>query len=486
VLLELLGVLVGVDGVGQVLLDELGLVGLPVRVEEVHDLRLRDLHAPVVPGGRALKQPGHAEAVPTAPVPTDHDADRGADDDADHDADVAVVGAGPAGAAAALAVLAARPLARVVLLDRAEFPRDKSCGDGVAPQVLDVLARLGVRGLLDDWPTVDRLELGYPGGPWLAGRTARPNRVVPRRVLDARLVDAAVARGATLLRRRVRSVTVPEGGSPSVPGEPVVAGVRARVVVGADGAHSAVRASLGPAGGGATAIALRGYAPVTPLLAHAQVIAFDPLGSWPAYAWSFPVGDGSANVGYGEILDAGGAAPTRARLLARLEALLPGAAEGAADWKGHHLPLSTGRWHQPDGRVLLAGDALGLVNPLTGEGIHAAVLSGALAGLAAAAALRTGRPEDAGRRYRSALRDRFGRHQRHMTLLARATRARSGDVAAEGGRREGRGGWIVGAALAAAQHDQRVFDDLTELGLAEGPLTPRIALGLLRQLPRTA
>ena len=111
------------------------------------------------------------------------------------DADVAVVGAGPAGAAAALGVLAARPGARVVLLDRADFPRDKSCGDGVAPQVLDVLERLGVHGLLDDWPTIDALELGYPGGPWLAGRTARPNRVVPRRVLDARLVEAAVTRG---------------------------------------------------------------------------------------------------------------------------------------------------------------------------------------------------------------------------------------------------------------------------------------------------
>ena len=58
--------------------------------------------------------------------------------------------------------------------------------------------------------------------------------------------------------------------------------------------------------------------------------------------------------------------------------------------------------------------------------------------------------------------------------------------AAGSGRREGRGRRLVGAALAAAQHDQRVFDDLTELGLAEGPLTPRIALGLLEQLPRTA
>jgi flavin-dependent dehydrogenase len=309
---------------------------------------------------------------------------------------------------------------------------------------------------------------------------------VPRRILDARLVEAAVGRGATLLRRRVRSVLATRAG------HMVVAGVRARVLVGADGAHSAVRAALDPAGGGAAAIALRGYAPVTGDLAHAQVIAFDPEGSWPAYAWSFPVGDGSANVGYGEILDPHRPPPTRAHLLARLDALLPGAADGAGDWKGHHLPLSTGRWEQPDGRVLLAGDALGLVNPLTGEGIHAAVLSGALAGLAAAASLRMNRPEDAGRRYRAALRARFGRHHRHMSLLARAARSPSGADSSSFGRRSfaagasGRGRRLVAAALAAAQRDQRVFDDLAELGLAEGPLTPRIGLGLLAQLPWSA
>src|SRR3954454_5270498 len=178
------------------------------------------------------------------------------DGDPDLDVDVAIVGAGPAGSAAALAVLAARPGARVALLDRAAFPRDKSCGDGVAPQVLDVLARLGVRGLLDDWPTVDALELGYPDGPWLAGRVARASRVVPRRVLDARLVAAAVDRGALLRRRRVRGLRRD--------GDRLVAGdVRARVVVGAAGAHSQVRAWLAPAGGGHTAIAIRGYAPVT-------------------------------------------------------------------------------------------------------------------------------------------------------------------------------------------------------------------------------
>lgn len=399
--------------------------------------------------------------------------------DADLDVDVAVVGAGPAGSAAALALLAARPGARVALLDRAAFPRDKTCGDGVAPQVLDVLGRLGVHGLLDDWPGVDLLELGYPGGAWLRGRMNRPNYVVPRQVLDARLVGAAVDRGATLLQRRVRELARRNGHLGA-------AGVRARIVIGADGASSAVRSWLRTPGGGHTAIALRGYAAVSTGRERAQVIAFDPEGAWPAYAWSFPIGDGRANVGYGEILPAPGGTdepgPTRAHLVERLETLLPGAAEHGTAWRGHHLPLSTTRWRQPDGPVLLAGDALGLVNPLTGEGIHAAVLSGAYAGLAAASALRQGTPSIAGGVYRAALAARFGRHWRHMALLAAATRRHAGSAATPTETGGGRGRRLVVAALVAGGRDQRVFDDLAELGLAEGPLTARALSGLARQL----
>src|SRR4051812_16862929 len=418
-----------------------------------------------LPRERGRKRPRHHRGVaPESPSV-----------EADLDVDVAIVGAGPAGAAAALAVLAARPAARVALLDRAAFPRDKACGDGVAPQVFDVLARLGVRGLLDDWPGVTRLELGYPGGAWLSGTMARPNYVVPRTVLDARLVEAAVHRGARLLCRRVRTV-VPDGEAL------VAAGVRAPIVVGADGASSAVRASLAPPGGGHTAIALRGYAPVRAELDGAQVIAFNPDGAWPAYAWSFPIGDGRANVGYGRILPPEGPGPTRRQLSQRLDMLLPGASEGGTAWRGHHLPLSTTRWRQPDGPVLLAGDALGLVNPLTGEGIHAAVLSGAYAGLAAAAALRAGAPATAAQRYRAALGARFGRHWRHMALLAKVTRR---NTAGAGGPAPGdRGRRLVRAALAAGR-DQRVFDDLAELGLAEGPLTVRTVSGLVRELLRS-
>ncbi len=73
--------------------------------------------------------------------------------------DLVVVGAGPAGATAALAALRADPGLRVLLLDRADFPRDKCCGDGVAPHVLDVLRPLGAADVVDGWEPVRTLGL---------------------------------------------------------------------------------------------------------------------------------------------------------------------------------------------------------------------------------------------------------------------------------------------------------------------------------------
>ena len=375
--------------------------------------------------------------------------------------DLVVVGAGPAGSATALGALAQDPGLRVLLLDRSDFPRDKSCGDGIAPHVLDALRPVGAADVVDGWAPLRDLELAH-GDVSVAGPMRREVHVVPRRVLDARLVERAVAAGAVLRTHRATSLTRT--------GTPVVSGVlSADVLVGADGAHSFVRAALLGKRREPRAIAIRGYAPTTPEMAGRQVIRYGTRRQ-PSYAWAFDRGDGLANVGYGELLPGQrhGGAPSRRLLLDQLEELVPGAASTGDDWRGHHLPLSTWRWTQPDGPVLLVGDAAGLVNPMTGEGIYYAVATGVLAGQAAADALVAGRPEAAGPAYTRAVRRLLSRHQRHTTLTARLSAVPR----------------VVAAGIDAAARSPAVFDDLVEIGLGRGTITPRLAGGLAWALVR--
>jgi flavin-dependent dehydrogenase len=110
--------------------------------------------------------------------------------------------------------------------------------------------------------------------------------------------------------------------------------------------------------------------------------------------------------------------------------------------------------------VLLTGDAAGLINPLTGEGIFYAVLSGALAGASAHLG------PDAGAAYRRALDTRLGRTLRHLTVASQLSRLPK----------------VMDAAVRAAAARQEVFDDVVRLGLADGRLTVRSLAGALRQL----
>ncbi|MFC7548243.1 NAD(P)/FAD-dependent oxidoreductase [Plantactinospora sp. GCM10030261] len=387
--------------------------------------------------------------------------------------DVAVIGAGPAGSAAALA--ARRSGASVVLLDRADFPRDKPCGDGIAAHALDVLAELGVPDPVAGFAPVPALRLVGPGGGEVVRALPRPAYTVPRRVFDARLVAAAVAAGATLRRHTLRRLDIR-------PDLVVLDGtLAARAVVGADGAGSTVRRALGFGVNPDRhlALAIRGYAPSGRGPVEQRIVTSGPR--WPAYAWMFPVGwsgpaadrppglcgaDGGGNVGYGEVLR--GQPLTRAHLLARLADLLPDLDPAAVTGlRAHHLPLSTHRPEPGRGRVVLAGDALSLINPFTGEGIFYAVLSGSLAGTAAA-----GAPDRAAEQYRTALRHRLGRHLRHSSAAAGLARRRA----------------VVDAAVYAARRDARVFGTVAELGLGEGLLDARtltrIGLGLLARAGR--
>lgn len=364
--------------------------------------------------------------------------------------DVVVVGAGPAGSTAALAALAAAPDARVLIVDRESFPRDKVCGDAAAAHVVRDLAALGVDHVTEGFDPVCQIEVRPAVGDVSRGPVPGGMHVIPRRVLDERLLAAAIDRGARFEQRRVRTCD-------SGPDGVVIDGsILAGAVVGADGAESVVRRQLSlPVNPGRhMAIAIRGYARTADVDAVVALRSRD----WPAYAWSFPIGDGMANVGYGQLVR--GSSITRAALLAGVDELLPGVSEGGSGWRAHRLPLSTHRPRQPDGRVLLAGDAASLVNPLSGEGIFYAVRSGALAGRAAL--LGSG----AGAHYRAALRAELGRHLRHTSAAVRVSRSAR----------------LVKGGTRLMARSPRVFADVIDLGMGQGVIGPAGAAAAARAL----
>ena len=336
----------------------------------------------------------------------------------DRRVDVAVVGAGPAGCAAA--IVAARAGRSVLMVDKARFPRDKCCGDGLTTLALRQLEALGLEpASVPSWTEIPDAVVHSP-----SGRTVRlplPRHrglyaVVARRTdLDAALVDLArragaeVAEGATLLTagqdaRGVRLV-VEDVGS-----------VQAGHVVGADGMWSGLRKALGIGGPGYRGDwhAFRQYVRGVPPEARGSLHVLFEEDLLPGYAWSFPVGSDGANIGFG-VLRGGrvavGDMGARWRDLLgrpRLRALL-GDAVPEGPPRAWPIPADLGAVPLTAGRVLFVGDAAAATDPLTGEGIGQAVLTGVLAaeaivGQAASAARADGAGDEAGARYEAAVR----------------------------------------------------------------------------------
>jgi geranylgeranyl reductase family protein len=363
-----------------------------------------------------------------------------------------VVGAGPAGIAAALE--AQRLGLSVVVVDKAEFPRDKTCGDGLTAAALRSLDRMGldVRTLPSYVrvtetvlvsPTGREVVVPLPGDGEYAG-------VVPRVELDAALVDHARARGVEIREHAaVVDARVEATGATVTLADGTVA--RAPWVVAADGHYSPVRrmlheenqheenrheqaaGELTPRG---TWHAFRQY--FTDVDDRRIWVSFE-RDFLPGYAWVFPVGGGRANVGFGVLRDNTGTAPSGKVLAAQWRSLahrpsiqraLGPRAQPVDTARAWPIPASYDRARLARGRVLFAGDAAGVVDPMTGEGIGQALETGFLAARAVARA-----PHDAdavGAHYRRAVDAALGRDLRFAATLQHVLRSPWGARAALG------------------------------------------------------
>ena len=282
--------------------------------------------------------------------------------------DAIVVGAGPAGSTTAREC-ASRGLS-VLMLDKAEFPRDKPCGGGVTIRAAELLP-------FDVMPVVERVvssvyfTAGRSNG-FIRRTTRELSYLTQRRRLDAFLVEQALEAGVVLRQRA--PIQEVETHHSHVVVRTADKTFEARTLVAADGANGQTARMAGVDVALVHGIALEGN--VTPPDGFPQewedMMGLNLGGIPGGYGWIFPKRD-HLNIGLGGWKHVGPSLRARLDELVRLYGFDPGDIWGL---RGHHLPLRSSTTPLVSGNLLLVGDAAGLVDPLTGEGIHAAIRSG--------------------------------------------------------------------------------------------------------------
>jgi len=346
--------------------------------------------------------------------------------------DVIIVGAGPAGATAAFHL--ARAGVKTALVDKQTFPRDKVCGDGVVARILTRLEKMGLSNWIETYGFNAPQELLFsaPNGEALRFQPDyRSNfcygRVIPRLELDAAIVGQAVKAGAELLE----GVKLSEFSRPAVDTVRLVSNGRtpplsleSKLLISADGVHAGFTKKLGLVKSEPDLVAVRGY--FDNVSGGDELLEFHYDASLtPGYAWIFPLTGGRANVGLGTSV-------TRSRqrginLRQKLNEFIQtnryaaerlGGARLEGSVRGYPLRSNMKSVTPVADNVLVAGEAAGLVNPLNGEGIGTAILSGELAAQRAIEALQAGDySKDALAPYMADLGQHIGRHHAIFRFL---------------------------------------------------------------------
>ncbi len=303
--------------------------------------------------------------------------------------DLIVVGSGPAGSACA-ATAAAAGLS-VALVDKSPFPREKLCGGGVTGRSIRYLDEIfGVTPDSDLFLTSDSVRLAFGGRIISQQEDAPPLQMTMRRAFDATLHNHAVTAGADVFAP-VRISAVDHASATITLADGRI--LQGSVLVGADGANSLVARSVFGRAFDPAQIGFGLEVELDRSLIEDNTTEIDLGAADWGYGWVFPKRE-SITLGVGGIHARN--PDMKAHFQAYLARHAPALAEqGEIKCKGAFLPFGAYRKIPGGGRALLAGDAAGLVDPITGEGIAWALKSGQLAAQAAIEALAGNGPDSA-------------------------------------------------------------------------------------------
>ncbi len=343
--------------------------------------------------------------------------------------DACIVGAGPSGTAAAITL--AKAGRSVIVVDKATFPRDKCCGDGLTAGALRLLESLGLDpAKVSSWTTVDDVIVRSPSGRTVTfpmPPNAGAYSVVARRVdLDNALVALARANGVTVVEDALLTSCVPSSNGVIVNASGHV--IEARFVIGADGMWSPLRKLLAPPTPNEPTYlgewhAFRQYFTGVTGRAQHEMFVFFERDLLPGYFWSFPLGNGTANLGFGIVRDGDQSVQHMKNLwpeiLARphISELLGPGVEAESPHKAWPIParITAAVLSAAGGRALFVGDAASATDPMTGEGIGQALLTGTLA---ARAILRGAAPVEVANLYESSVHRHLSADHKLAALLS--------------------------------------------------------------------
>jgi len=341
--------------------------------------------------------------------------------------DLLVVGGGPAGSAAA--ITGARAGHSVLLIDKASFPRDKCCGDGLTTLALRLGERLGLDpNLIARWQPVADAVIHSPSDRSIRFSLPRDDgqyaAIAPRWDYDMALLDLAQKAGAEVAEgHEVKGLDLIGNGKGAAVEVDGMGTVWARTVVAADGMWSTVRRTLGLSTSDDRGQwhAFRQYVSNVGPAASDLHIWFEP-DLLPGYAWSFPLPDGRANLGFGVLrggpIAVGETGQVWDGLLNRpsLRAVLGDHAQLEGRRTAWPIPAKVDRAILAHGPVLFTGDAAAATDALTGEGIGQALMTGILA---AEAVITGGAEADIATSYSEAVRRELVADHRMSLALQR-------------------------------------------------------------------